>query len=138
MMRNLYVTAYVAAPNTTPMGFVREEYAQFADRRGWKVVAESDSALIAPQLRFGEQRAIRGLRLGVRNAPIEMKSRWVVLGISGQSVDLRVAFDTTKGLRPGAPGRRPVQVYACSDRDLAGQLDTARSNELRRAYGVVC
>jgi hypothetical protein len=138
MMRNLYLTAYIAAPNTTPVSLVRDDSARFADRRGWRAVAESDSVLVATQLRFGERVAIRSVRLPMSDPSDGDRARWLVLGISGQSVDLRMQFDETGGLRAGSPGGRRLQVYACGDRNVAGQVDTARSRGLRRAYGVSC
>ena len=138
MMRDLYVTGYVATSNPIPTGLARGDPARFADRRGWRAIAESDSMLLVEQLRFGERRAIRPVRLQVRDAPSGDGTYWLVLGISGQSVDLRIPFDENGGLRAGAPGGRRLQVYACSDRDLNGQVDTARSNAMRRAYGLAC
>ena len=138
MMHDLYITAYVATPNAAPAGLVREDPAQFADRRGWRAVAQSDSVLLASRLRFGEQRTVPPLRLRLANAPPADHSHWLVLGVSGQSVDLRVPFDESSGLRAGGPGIRRLQVYACSDRDLDGQIDTARSKGMRQAYGLLC
>jgi hypothetical protein len=138
MMHNLYLTAYVAVANRTPLGLVREDTAGGGDRRGWRAVAESDSVLIADRLRFGERLAIQFAPLEVNNVPSSTTSQWLVLRISGESVDLRIPFDTNGPLRAGAPGARRLRVYACSDRDLAGQLDSARSNGLRRAYGLSC
>jgi len=138
MMRKLYLTGYVAASSASPMGLVRGNPARFADRRGWKAIAESDSVPVAEQLRFGEGHAIGPVQLHVRNAPKGDGTHWLVLGISGQAVDLRIPFEANSGLRAGAPGVRRLQVYACSERDLAGQLDTARSNGMRRAYSLVC
>lgn len=138
MMRNLYLTAFNAEPNTTSVGLVRDDSARFADRRGWRAVAESDSVLVAAQLRFGEQVAIRSVRLPVSDPPEGDRGQWLVLGVSGQSVDLRLPFDETGGLRAGSPGVRRLQVYACGDRNVAGQVDTARSRGLQRAYGVSC
>jgi hypothetical protein len=138
MMHDLYITAYVATPNAAPVGLVRDDPAQFADRRGWRAVAQSDSVLLASQLRFGEERTVPLLRLRLVNAPTTDHSHWLVLGVSGQSVDLRIPFDESSGLRPGGPGIRRLQVYACSDRDLDGQIDTARSKGMRRAYGLLC
>jgi hypothetical protein len=138
MMRNLYLTAFIAVPNTTSVSLVRDDSARFADRRGWRAVAESDSVLVAAQLRFGEHVAIRSVQLRVSDSPPGERGQWLVIGISGQSVDLRVPFDETGGLRAGSPGVRRLQVYACGDRNVAGEVDTARSRGLRRAYGVSC
>lgn len=139
MMRDLYLTAYIASPNVTPMGLVRDNPARFAERRGWQVVAQSDSTVLVDQLRFGERRVIRSVILRMDESSVTTGAHWLVLGITGESVDLRVAVDEkSSGLRVGPPGNRRVQVYACSDRDLGGQLDTARSHAMRRAYGLLC
>ncbi len=138
MIRSLYVTAYVAASNSEPMGLVRDDHGRFADRRGWRAVAESDSILIADSMRFGERLAVSPIRLRLNNVPAGDDGRWLVLGLSGQTVDLRIAFDERSGLRAGAPGARRLQVYACSDRELTGRVDTLRSRAMRSAYGLLC
>jgi hypothetical protein len=90
------------------VGLVRGEPARFADRRGWKALAESDSVLLVEQPRFGERRIIRSVRLQVRDAPRGDGAHWLVLDISGQSVDLRIPFD--ENMLPMCPDYTPCHL----------------------------
>jgi hypothetical protein len=137
LMNKLYLTAYLATTNIAPMGRATSDSIQYADRRGWRALAASDSLLLIDQLRYGEQRPIGDVQLTLSAVSAAEGPRWLVFRISGNAVDLRIPYDERGALRVGPPGTR-IRVYACSDRDLRGQVDTTRSNALRRAYGLLC
>ena len=137
VMNNLYLTAYVAVANVGPMAKATGDSVQYADRRGWRAVATSDSLPFIDHLRYGEQRPISDIHLTMSTASIPDGPLWLVFRISANVVDLRLRFDPRGALTVGPPGSR-VRVYACSDRDLSGQADSVRSNAMRRAYGLLC
>ncbi len=134
---NLYLTAYIAATNTGPMALALPDSLRFPDRRGWRAVATSDSIQLTDQLRYGERQQVGRHRLAMSLPAVTEGPLWLVFRISGKVVDHRMQFDERSGMRVGALGGT-TRVYACSDRDLMGQLDTARSNGLKRAYGLTC
>ncbi len=135
-LRSVYLTAYVATPNERPMALALPDTGRFPDRRGWRALSGSDSVLLMDELRHGERRWLGRLHLTVPLPAGEAPS-WLVFRISGKVVDHRIAVDERSGLRVGAPGGS-TRVYVCSERDLLGQLDSARSDGLRRSYNLLC
>lgn len=136
-MTNLYLTAYIAATNFGPMALALPDSLRFPDRRGWRAVSNSDSIRLTDQLRYGERQSVGGIRLAMSLPSATDGPLWLVFRISGKVVDHRIPFDERGALRVGGLGST-TRVYACGDRDLMGQLDTVRSNGLRRAYGLLC
>ncbi len=135
---DLYLTAYIATHNVGPLALaLLPDSLRFPDRRGWRAVTSSDSVPLAPELSFGERRSIDHLQLTLAVPPGTDPSAWLVFRISGKVVDHRLKFEPRGALRVGQLGST-TRVYACSDRDLRGEVDTARSNGLRRAYGLLC
>ena len=139
LMSKLYVTAIVAAVDTSSLSAVNQPRGGRApDLRGWRPVATSDSSLLVDELHYGETRAVSNLRFRVANVPAGNRdSLWVVLRIAGNTVDIRPPAT------PGGPVRRAdfpggVLVYACGARSLGGNLDASRARALRRAYGIAC
>lgn len=134
---DLYLTAYVATRNVGPLALALPDSLRFPDRRGWRAVATGDSIPLAPDIRYGERRSVERLLFTVTLPSGTEQSDWLVFRISGKVVDHRLRFDPRGALQVGPLGEM-TRVYACSDRDLTGQVDTARSNGLRRAYGLLC
>jgi hypothetical protein len=136
-MTDIYLTAYIATLNVGPLALAIPDSARFSDRRGWRAIATSDSIPLVAQLRYGEHRSIHDLRLSLPLPRPTDSSAWLVFRISGRVVDRRLDYPP-RGVPRVGPVGGTTRVYACSDRDLRGSLDTARSNGLRRAYGLVC
>ncbi len=139
LMDHLYVTAILAVGDSGTFAVVhRDRQRGSEDRRGWRPLAESDSAPLVAQLRFGERARVPELRLAV---PVTSRlpdvPLWMIFRISGNAVYTRAP------LAPGATPRTTeipgaVDVYVCGDRDVFGRLDEARAAMLKRAYGIAC
>jgi len=135
VLTNLYAVAYLATTNRGPLALATIDTVRFADRRGWVAVGASDSVRLAGYLRFGERRSVGAeFDFPSDSAPAHA---WLVFRLSAKVVDRWLPFDPSGPLRVGRSGGS-VHVYACSDRDITGQVDSARANGLRRAYGAVC
>ncbi len=138
IMSNLYMAAILAVPDSGSFAVVRAGRRRGSeDRRGWRPLSTSDSALVAAQLRYGERAPLPELRFRLRMSTAPAGPLWIVFHIFGNTVELSaplVAGATPR--RRDLPGA--VQVYTCGDRDALGQLDAARATSLKRAYGIAC
>ncbi|HEY9225630.1 MAG TPA: hypothetical protein VIP11_03215 [Gemmatimonadaceae bacterium] len=137
VLTKLYLTAYLATSNRGPLALATADSVRFADRRGWRASAASDSVLLADYLRFGERRPVHRTEIRMP-LPSAEPGTWLVFRLSAKVVDRWLPFDPrSAALTVGRPGG-DIRVYACSDRDLAGRVDSARANGLRRSYGALC
>ena len=139
LMSGLYLTAILAVPDTGSLEVVRPGVGRSGgDRRGWHPIAESDSALGLGQLRYGERAPLPELEFRIRlDASPPPGPLWIVFHISGNTVELAAPLAAGgNARRRDLPGG--VQVYACGDHDVRGQLDLERVRALKRAYGIAC
>ena len=138
IMGPLFLTAILAVPDSGSMAIVNAAVGRApAERRGWNPLASSDSVLLLTQLHYGERASFKDLRLVIPSGSIPAGPSWIIYRISGNAVEMiapMVPGGTVQ--RRDHPGA--VRVYACSDRDLRGVVDSVRSASLRRAYGIAC
>jgi hypothetical protein len=135
LMSDLYLTALLA---TSGSSVASVDGKASSDRRAWRLVAASDSALVAKEIRYGETLPVSPLTLEVplTTAPAD-RPLWIVYRIRGKTVEM-LPPDHPGGSPIRRPGRSDVLVYACGDRDIRGRRDSERSAGLREAYGISC
>ena len=130
-MRNIYLTALlVARPNGGT-----EKAALSAP---WRVVAQSDSAMVLDGLRRGERRALGSVRF--RLAPpagLDPGKTWLVFRITGIVV-ARIAQMEGGPVDVRPPREQRFRVYACADWNLAGRVDRERERQMRVSYLAAC
>lgn len=135
LMSDLYLTALLA---TSASSVESVDGKASSDRRAWRLVAASDSVLVAKEIRYGETLPVSPLTLEV---PVATEPTdpplWIVYRIRGKTVEM-LPPDHPGGNPIRRPGRSNVLVYACGDRDIHGRRDSERSAGLREAYGISC
>lgn len=108
-------------------------------RRPWRVLAESDSLMLADALRLGETRAVGGLRLVVRRPETFDPARtWIVFRITGTAITSEVRSSDGRVVSPRRVVGDGVRVYACANWSLAGYVNRDRARAMAEAYTAAC
>jgi hypothetical protein len=137
VMRHLFIQAFVAQSDsgierTSPVSGGR-------GKRGlWHALIMGDSVPLADSLRYGEQLAVRDLRMVLSRVSERLpRNAWLGFRIMGDAMQIQARFQGS----PSDGGRRllgGVLVFICAEHTILGSLDTARAGILQHAYNDAC
>lgn len=132
VMRDLFLTMLIATANNEPSSVAMTPQAP------WRVAAEGDSIALPGEWKPGEVRPLPARSIGVRlPAGLDLGRSWIAVRIAGAAMTSPVRLNNGSIVPPRAVSDG-VRVFACFERSLRGQLDSARARAMAETYTSAC